>query len=75
VLTLSGALQHVRYFDQGVKCFARHLTWDWQPFVFTAFKARFDGRCFTCYMYSFTFTCLACAYRLDVGGIFPHLSC
>jgi len=31
---------------------ARYLAWDWQPFVFTNFKARFDGWYFTSFMKS-----------------------
>jgi len=33
-------------FDQGFKCFARHLAWGWQSFIFTEFNARFDDWCF-----------------------------
>jgi len=64
---LNGAQKHVNCFDQGFKCFTRHLAWGLQPFVFPEFKARFDCCCFTSYMYSL-FTCLACTHHLHVGG-------
>jgi len=64
---LSGTWTDISCLDQGFKCFAKHLTWGWQPFVFTEFKAIFDDWCFTSYLYSL-FTCSACARRLHVGG-------
>jgi len=56
---MHGLLRHVNCYDQDLKCFARHLTWGWQPIVFTEFKAGFNGWCFTSYIYSLV-TRLAC---------------
>ena len=66
---LSCAQNNINCFDQGFKCFARHLAWCWQwhPFVSIEFKARFDVWCFTTYICSI-FAQLACTYSLNVAG-------
>jgi len=32
-----GAQKHANCSDQGFKCFAKHLSWGWQPFTFLEF--------------------------------------
>jgi len=34
------AQRHANCSDQGLKCFAMHLSWDWQPINFPEFWSR-----------------------------------
>jgi len=42
-----GAHRHANCSDQGCKCLATHLSWDWQPVNFPEFKSGIVSECFT----------------------------